>query len=112
MIVKTMRVRRRRNAFTLLEIIAAVVLISVVGFLGIRHVRTAGTGGQERSCELTRKMLQNEVDRYQRLNRTLPSADLREITTAEYWNASLPTCPVSGNPMTLDSNGNVVCDTH
>lgn len=103
---------RRRLAVTLIEIIAAVVLISVVGFLGMRHVRTAGTGGQDRACELTRQMLQNEVDRYQRLNRTLPSTDLRELATAEYWNAALPVCPVSGNSMTIDRDGKVVCATH
>ena len=112
MINKRINFRRSRNGFSLIEIIAAVVLVSVVGFLGIRHVRVAGTGGQDRACELTREMLQNEVDRYQRLNRELPSADLRELKTAEYWNAPLPTCPVSGNPMTIDRNGDVVCGTH
>ncbi|KAA1261351.1 hypothetical protein LF1_38980 [Rubripirellula obstinata] len=106
------RVQSRKSGFTLIEIIAAVVLISVVGFLGMRHVRTAGAGGQDRACELTRQMLQNEVDRYQRLNRALPSTDMRELVTTEYWDASIPVCPVSGNPMTIDRTGKVVCATH
>lgn len=112
MIDNQKKTRRNRIAFSLIELIAAVVLISVVGFLGIRHVRTAGTGGQERACELTRQTLQNEVDQYERTNRALPSTDLRELTSAEYWNAAIPTCPVSGTPMTIDRNGKVVCATH
>jgi prepilin-type N-terminal cleavage/methylation domain-containing protein len=103
---------RSRQAMTLIEIIAAVALISIVGFLGMRHVQTAGTGGQNRACELNRQMLQNEVDRYQRLNRTLPSSDLRELVTPEYLDAAIPVCPVSGSVMRIDRNGDVVCPTH
>lgn len=112
MINTTKKVHDRRSAFTLIEIIAAVVLIGIVGFMGLRHVRTAGTGGQDRACELTRQMLQNEVDRYQRLNRALPSTDMRELVTSEYWDGSLPVCPMSGNPMTMDRTGKVLCATH
>ena len=103
----------RKNAgMTLIEIIAEVVLISIVGVLGMRHVRTAGTQGQDRACELTRRTLQNEVEHYQRINRRLPSSDLRELTASEYWNGDLPTCPESKNKMRIDREGDVVCPTH
>jgi competence protein ComGC len=97
---------------TLVEIIFAVVLISAVAFLGIRHVGNAGDGGASRACELQRSVVQNEVDHYKRINRELPSSSLVELSTAEYLDAPLPTCPVSGLPMTINRNGDVLCDTH
>lgn len=101
-----------RPAMTLVEIIFVVALISVVAFLGIRHVGIAGDGGGDRACELQRSVLQNEVNRYQRIHRRLPSSSLAELTTADYWDGELPTCPVSGLPMTINRNGDVVCETH
>ncbi|TWT53928.1 hypothetical protein Pla22_15620 [Rubripirellula amarantea] len=100
------------SAFTLIEVIAAVILVSVVAMLGIQHVRTAGESGQARGCELNRRTLQLEVERYELLNRSLPSRDLRELKSADYWNGDLPTCPVTGQAMTIDRDGNVVCPTH
>ena len=100
------------SGFSLLEIIAAVILVSVVALLGIQHVRTAGDTGQARACELNRRNVQLEVQRYQQLNRSLPSADLRELRAAEYWNGDLPICPATGRAMTIDRDGNVVCPDH
>ena len=101
-----------RSALTLIEVIAAIVLISAVAFMGMRHVKTAGESSHSKACELSRQTIQNEVDRYRRLNGRLPSANLREIESAAYWDGQLPVCPNTQSVYTIDRTGTVVCRAH
>ena len=55
---------RNENGFSLLEVIAALVLTAVVAVIGIRHLSVPGDTAHQRTCDTTRQTLQGYADRY------------------------------------------------
>ena len=104
-------ITRPRPGFSLLEVIAALVLTAIVALIGIRHLSVPGETANQRSCDMTRQTLQGYVDRYRDATGRSPSRDLREIRTTTYAGTSLPTCPVTGQPY-RHQRGVVGCPTH
>ena len=97
---------------TLIEIIAALVIAAAVAAISIQYLRPAGETSKQRTCDVTRGLLQNDAQRYMETTGNLPSADLRELRTAEYSGAVLPTCPVTGESYSRNRTGIVGCPTH
>ncbi len=91
-----MNVRIQRNAFSLLEITAALVISATVAVAGIQYLRPAGDTGKQRSCDLTRELLQNDAQRYFEYTGSMPGADLKELVSPEYSGAVLPAGGRSG----------------
>lgn len=102
----------QRNAFSLLEIIAALVIAATVAVAGIQFLRPAGDSGKQRSCDLTRETLQNDLQRYFDSTGSVPGAHLNELVSPQYSGAVLPTCPVTGESYGLDKGNNIVCPAH
>ena len=102
----------QRKGFSLLEIIAAVVISAVVATLGVQHLRRPATDAHERSCDVTRETLQLHVNAYQSDFGRLPSAALGEIESDEYAGPQLPRCPVGDSAYRLDRRGVVQCTDH
>ncbi len=105
-------IRSRSRGFTLLELIAAVIIASMLMVLSIRFMRPPAEAGSQRSCDLTRQLLQNDADRFLETVGRSPSRDLRELRSDDYSGVVLPTCPVTGEPYSIDNSGVVVCPTH
>lgn len=104
--------KRRRRAFSLLELMAALIIAASLAALSLHHLRKPSLSGKQHSCDLTREVMQNYADRYAEANGRMPSADLRELATDPYAGTVLPTCPVTAESYRLDRNGNVACPTH
>ncbi|TWU56826.1 hypothetical protein Poly51_27430 [Rubripirellula tenax] len=104
--------RSPRRAFSLVELLAAVMIAAIVATIAISQYRTPGDTAHSRSCELCRETVQTEVRRFTDTTSSSPSSDLRQLTSTEYWGGPLPTCPVTGNAFQLDRSGTVVCSTH
>jgi len=104
--------KQNRNGFSLLEIIAAVVISAALAAFGIQFLRPAGDSGKQRSCDLTRELLQNDVQRYFDNTGTMPRADLAELVDPQYSGSVLPSCPVTREAYMLDRAGTVACPTH
>ena len=102
----------RRRAFSLLELIAALIIAASLAALSLHHLRKPSLSGKQHSCDLTREVMQDYADRYLETNGRLPSADLRELATDSYAGTALPTCPATDQSYRLDRNGNVTCPTH
>jgi prepilin-type N-terminal cleavage/methylation domain-containing protein len=100
-----------RNAFTLLEMILAVVIISAVAALSLQHLRPSGQVARQRSCDVTRQTLQNYADRYYSREGTWPSRDLREIAVPTYAGDDLPLCPCEGGRYQM-SGSLIICPVH
>lgn len=102
----------RRVGFSLLELIAALIIAATLAALSLHHLREPAQTGKQRSCDLTREVLQDHADRYLEANGRLPQSDLRELATTQYSGNDLPVCPVTGLSYRLDRNGVVTCPTH
>ena len=107
-----MSLTTNKCGFTLMEIIAALVIASLVSVIGIQYLRPSGDSSKQRSCDLTREMLQNDVQRYFEIHGVMPAASLNELAAPEYSGLLLPTCPVTDQAYSLDRNDNVICPVH
>jgi len=102
---------RRPRAFSLLEMILAVVIISTVAAVSLQYLRPTGEAARQRTCDVTRQLLQNYTDRYYSSAGSWPSRDLSEIATATFAGDSLPLCPCDGSRYEM-SGAIVICPTH
>jgi competence protein ComGC len=104
--------RKGKVGFTLLELVAALMIAAGLAALSMHYLQVPGQTSKQRSCDLTREVLQDYADRYQQSQGRGPSADLRELQTSQYAGVNLPTCPVTGQAYTLVRSGVVSCPTH
>ncbi|QDS93057.1 hypothetical protein FF011L_18120 [Roseimaritima multifibrata] len=100
-----------RPGFSLLEIILAIVISSMVAMMGLHYMRPTGAHSHDQACELTRQTVQFELGRYQGETGLLPRSDLRELNTATYFANGLPKCPAQGGAYQL-KGAEVVCPLH
>ncbi len=101
----------RRRAFTLLEIMLAVIIVATVAALGIAHVRKPAAGAHQNACNMHREMLQGLAECYAEEQDVAPSRDLRELVGFDYVDGKLPRCPSTATPYEW-LGGVVSCPTH
>ncbi len=97
---------------TLLELVAALTIAATVAALGIHYLKPTGTVAHQRSCDLTRELLQNDCERYFDINGRLPRTDLRELQSSEFSGDPVPHCPSTGERYRLNRSGRVECPAH
>ena len=110
--IKRRQSRLPRQGLTLIEILAALMIASLVAVLGVRHTLPVGESAKQHTCDLTRQILQNDASLYQQTTGNSPSGDLRELENAQYSGVVLPVCPITGEQYSLERNGTVTCPTH
>ena len=103
---------RCRIGLTLIEVMAALIVAATVAAISLQYLRPAGEASKQRSCDMTRAMLQNDARRYTETTGRMPSTDLRELETAAFAGPRMPTCPVTGERYRRNGAGVVVCPTH
>ncbi len=103
---------KTRAGFTLLEITTGLIIAAAVAAISIQYLRPAAETSEQRACDMTRQLLQNEANRYMDSLGRLPSADLRELGTTQYAGTVLPTCPMTGDAYTRGRTGIVGCPAH
>ena len=103
---------RDYTGMSLIEVLAALVIAATVAALGVQYLRPAGETGKQRTCDMTREILQTDARRFTESTGRVPSSDLRELRTPQYSGTVLPTCPVTGQSYLLDRSGIVTCPTH
>ncbi len=101
-----------RAGVSLLEVVAALMIAATVAVMSITYLRKPGITANQRSCDLTRKVLQADTQRYLDTTGALPNAQLLELATPEYTGAVLPKCPITGESYRLGGGGIVECPTH
>ena len=105
-------VSTRRKAMSLIEVLAALVIAATIAALGIQYLRPAGEAGKQRSCDMTREILQSHAQQYTESTGRTPSPDLRELGTTQFYGTVLPNCPVTGQSYRLNQSGTIICPTH
>ncbi|GAA4468210.1 competence type IV pilus major pilin ComGC [Novipirellula rosea] len=104
--------RSTAKGFTLIEVMAVLIISATVAIIGIRHLQQPGDLVHDRSCQLSRELLQHHVETYIDDTGSAPSSNMREIATDVYAGRTLPTCPVTDRAFQLGRNGQVRCSDH
>ncbi len=92
--------KSRRNAFSLLELLAVVVILGIIALVIIPRINFSSTTAKENACFQNKAEINSAVERYFFNVGAVPVvADL----DANYFPDAVPTCPVNGTLYTLDN---------
>lgn len=101
------------RALTLIEVIFAMALLTVIATTVLYFSRQPGEKVKHHSCELQAKRLQVVAAQYRMDYGQWPSSTMPELTVARYLGEPLPVCPVDGQAYRLDRvTGNIMSHTH
>jgi prepilin-type N-terminal cleavage/methylation domain-containing protein len=97
------RVQSSRAAFSLMELLAVVVILGVIAAVVLPRVSSGSDKAKEKTCIHNRSEINITVERYYLHTGSWPANDLSDIgADANYFPDGLPTCPVTGAPYRLD----------
>lgn len=89
--------------FSLMELLAVVVVLGIVAGLVLPRVSQSSRAAQERACLHNRTEIDITVERYYIHRGTWPADDLADIAAdGDFLPDGIPTCPVSGQAYRLD----------
>jgi general secretion pathway protein G len=95
--------QRKPRAFSLLELLAVVVVLGLIAALVLPRVITGTDLAKEKTCYHNRVEINIAVERYQLHTGNWPAVDLSDIAAdLEYFPGGMPTCPVSGAAYRID----------
>ncbi|EMI46438.1 MULTISPECIES: prepilin-type N-terminal cleavage/methylation domain-containing protein [Pirellulaceae] len=105
-----------RCGMSLLEVLAAVILSSMIAMTGLMFVRDHGQTSAERTCLAHRARLQQDAELYARETGRAPDAKLEAIRNGNYGGTQLPQCPKHDSVDTQTNyrwdGTNVICKYH
>jgi general secretion pathway protein G len=108
--------QRKSNlrALSLMELMAAVVILAIVAAFIIPRVSTYRTNGYRYACWSNKAEIELQVRLWYRNNGSYPAANLSDIgANLTYFPQGLPVCPVDGTAYTIDTTtGKVTGHTH
>lgn len=95
-----MCIKHRRSGFSLLELLAVVVILGIVALVIVPRINFSSTTAKENACFQNKAEINATVERYYFEVGKIPSA-LGDINTTTYFPDGIPNCPVSDNAYTL-----------
>jgi len=84
-----------RTAFTLLELMAVVIILGIVALVLIPRISASSAAAKESACFQNKAEINAAVERYYFENGSLPN-NINDIDNPSYFPDGLPNCPVSG----------------
>ncbi|MGV3484631.1 MAG: prepilin-type N-terminal cleavage/methylation domain-containing protein [Planctomycetaceae bacterium] len=107
----TLATIRRPSGLALLELLVAVLIISIVAALSLQPLRPATRSVAPRACDATRQSLQRQADEYFSDTGKWPSGSLAELMASGYLGGEIPHCPQCGGSYQM-SGAIVICPVH
>ena len=97
---------RRRDGVTLLEMLAAVMIIGIVALMVLPRVFDQSRDAKRNACHVNRENINNQAQLWFRNQAVWPSGPLADSIGAdvEYFPGGFPTCPVDGTTYELDAS--------
>jgi general secretion pathway protein G len=90
-----------RPAFSLLELLAVVVILGALAAILVPRASAARDEAQEKACYHNRMLINSAIERYA-VTTGVDLTDLGDLNSPDYFPEGIPVCPVSGNPYTLN----------
>jgi prepilin-type N-terminal cleavage/methylation domain-containing protein len=104
----------RRRAFSLTELMAAVVILGILAAVIVPRVTGHQTSAKKAACYANQGDIETQVKLWRRNVGTYPVANLSTIgADVAYFPSGLPVCPVDGSAYTINTTtGLVIGHTH
>jgi prepilin-type N-terminal cleavage/methylation domain-containing protein len=93
--------RIRRKAFSLLELLAVVVILGIIALVVIPRINFSAATAKENACFQNKAEINAAVERYYFENGSL--AAIGDLDDPAYFPDGLPTCPETGAAYALDA---------
>jgi prepilin-type N-terminal cleavage/methylation domain-containing protein len=93
----------RPTAFSLLELIAVVVILGIIATLILPRASAARNEAAEKACYHNRMLINSAVERYAVSTGSNPPDLATLANDPDYFPQGIPVCPVSGNAYSLNA---------
>jgi general secretion pathway protein G len=104
---------RSRNAFSLMELMAAVAIVGVVATIIVVRATAGSTTSKSAACNAIKGDIEIQSELWMHNTGSWPATNLSNIgTDINYFPTGVPACPVTGGAYTIDSSGRVVGHNH
>lgn len=106
--------QRQRTGLSLMELLASVTIVAVIAAACVARFAAPNDNAKAAACDVNIGDIELQVQLWRRATGSYPAVNLGTIgANADYFPEGLPTCPVDGNPYTIDAaTGRVVGHTH
>jgi len=94
----------RRQAFTLLELLAVVTILGIIAVIVVPRISTSSATAKQKAHLHNKAVINAAVERYYVEEGSWPSANLNEMLPPnyDYFPEGLPTNPVDGSAYVID----------
>jgi len=107
--------KRKRNAFTLVELVVVIVILGILAAVAIPKYMDISDKAEEAACEAKRGVIASACSMYyasKAVNRETPTFPSTYNDSTLYADGTVPSCP-GGGTYTYDSTkGTVTCSEH
>ncbi|TWT89916.1 Type II secretion system protein G precursor [Pseudobythopirellula maris] len=98
-----------RGAFSLLELMAVVVVLGVLAAIIVPRVSIHVDNSQATVCHVNKRLVESQAHLWWFHNDEFPLSDLSDIEVdPDYFPEGIPTCPIDGTSYTIDTNTGLV----
>ena len=101
------------TGFSLTELLAAVVIIGIVGALIATRVSSKNLANKKAACEAIQGDIELQCELWKHNTGSWPATSLSDVAAnASYFPTGVPTCPYDGTSYTITTSGIVVGHNH
>jgi len=94
--------RRRRQAFSLMELLAVVTILGIIAAIIVPRVTTSSDTAKQKVHAHNRGTINSAIERYYLSTGSWPSADLNELDL-NYFPDGMPTNPLDNSAYTMNT---------
>ena len=103
------RTRRSRSGFTLIEILAVVVILGILAGVVVPRVLGSSATAKANACHQNKRVINGAVEKWYFYSGTWPLATLADVAAdVNYFPDGIPVCPVDSTAYALDTLSNRV----